>query len=139
MLQEGVGPFGDATPRIQVGVLSPVLDEAWFVTQSLPTTMTAGQRYDITIRMRNTGASTWTGADGFTLLSQRPQANDIWGTSNVGWQERLTSVSPGTEVTFSIPVIAPAAEGSYTFEWRMTHNGLGFGDFTPAIQITVVK
>jgi hypothetical protein len=80
MLQVGVGWFGDRTANVQVPVLSPVLDEARFVIQFVPATMTAGQPYDVGIKMRNTGASTWTAAGGYKRF-RKTTGNAQWSVT----------------------------------------------------------
>ena len=100
--------------------------------------MTAGQSYDVAIRMRNSGASTWMAAGGYKLLAQRPQGGTQWGIGAVDLPASLTSVLPNGEAIFTFRVTAPSTPGGYTFEWQMAHNGLGFGDFSPATPITVV-
>src|SRR5205085_8449421 len=38
-------------------------NDATFVSQSVPTTLVAGQQYTVTVQMQNTGATTWTAAN----------------------------------------------------------------------------
>jgi hypothetical protein len=51
---------------------------ALFITQSVPTSMTAGQTYPVSVTMRNTGTMTWTAAHLYRLGSQNPQDNTTW-------------------------------------------------------------
>ncbi len=111
-------------------------DNAQFVAQSVPRPMTVGQRYDVTIRMRNNGGNTWTTAGGYRLVSQTPTANTFWGFSEAPLPR---SVAPGEEVTFSFTVTAPTTPRNYRFEWRMTQGSAGFGSFTPGLEISVSR
>jgi hypothetical protein len=138
MLKEPGGWFGSATASIQVPVVSPILDDARFVVQNVPATMVACQLYSVSVTMRNAGATTWSDAGGYQLVAQRPQGNCGWGVSGVPLPSS-TSVLPNGQVEFKFYVIAPTMPGNYTFEWRMTRNGLGFGDFTPATTVTVTR
>jgi hypothetical protein len=138
MRHETDGWFGDGTANVQVPVVSPLPDDARFVVQSVPATMTAGQQYNITVRMRNSGATTWTASAGYQLVSQRPQGNTTWGISAVNLPAALPNVRPGGELLFTFTVTAPPMGGDCAFEWRMVRNGLGFGDFTPVVTIRVV-
>jgi hypothetical protein len=50
----------------------------------------------------------------------------------------VATVPPGTEVTFSFDVRAPATPGTYNFQWRMVQELVEwFGDFTPNVRIHV--
>lgn len=135
MLQEGVEWFGDATPSVPVRVFTPPpsLNQAMFMMQLAPITVKAGQRYDVSIKMKNAGPTTWTTADGYKLVSQRPVDNTIWGINRV---ELPNSVAPGQEVTFSFTVTALIVPGLYHFEWGMAQNMVGFGSFSD-LEVTV--
>lgn len=98
--------------------------------------MTVGQRYDVTIKMRNNGGNTWTTAGGYRLVSQTPTGNTFWGFSEVPLPH---PVAPGDEVTFSFTVTAPATPRNYRFEWRMTKGSAGFGSFTPGLEVNVAR
>ncbi len=52
-------------------------NNAQFVAQSVPETMTQGQIYQVSVTMKNTGDITWTG--GHRLGSQNPRDNMTWG------------------------------------------------------------
>jgi hypothetical protein len=123
---------------LTVSLANPA-NNARFDIQNVPTTMTAGQSYNIAIRMTNTGTSTWTKANGYKLLPQRPQGNSMWGVSSVDLPASLTQVSPNGVAIFNFAVTAPSTPGSYVFEWRMAQNGVGFGDFSPALPVTVTR
>jgi RHS repeat-associated protein len=112
-------------------------DSAHFVSQSVPAVMGAGQVYAVSVTMQNTGTTTWTSPANYNLGSQLPQDNYTWGAARVGLPAS-TSVAPGSSVTFSFNVTAPATVGSYNFEWRMVHDGVAwFGDFTTNVVVPV--
>jgi hypothetical protein len=71
MVQDLVEWFGaqSANATIKVG-----LDNAAFVSQSVPTTMLAGQGYPVSVTMQNTGSTTWA-ASTVGIGSQNPQDN----------------------------------------------------------------
>jgi hypothetical protein len=111
--------------------------KAIVVAQSVPSTMVAGQRYTVSVRMKNIGGTTWTAAEGYRLGSQNPQDNLTWGLHRVGLP---ASVAPGGEVTFNFTVIAPSTPGTYNFQWRMVQDGVGwFGDPTPSVAVNVIR
>jgi len=133
MTQEGAGWFGSLTTNLSINVGPPPPNNAWFVSQSAPLTMTAGQRYNVSVTMKNTGSNTWTTALGYKLVS-RGSAN--WGVSEVPLP---APVAPGGEVTFNFTVTAPATviSNTYNFGWQMTTAVSGFGAITPYLRITV--
>lgn len=114
----------------------PPFNNAQFVSQSVPTTMTAGTTYQVSVTMGNLGNRTWTGQEGFTLGSRNPDENGIWGTNRVAlWRDNL----PGALITFTFNVTAPAAPGSYNFQWGMLQEGVQwFGPPTDNLVINVV-
>src|SRR5688572_6020721 len=99
--------------------------------------MTAGQCYPVTVRMRNTGTSTWNDADVFRLGSQNPQDNLTWGMNRVSMPAG-SSIAPGQEVVYSWTVTAPSAAGTYNFQWQIRQSGVEwFGALTPNVAVTV--
>jgi matrixin/putative Ig domain-containing protein len=113
---------------------SPVNDAA-NVTQSVPTAMTAGQSYNVSVTMRNNGTTTW--AVGLHRLgSQNPQNNSTWGLTRV---DLASPVGPGASATFSFAVAAPQA-GQYSFQWRMLQEGVGyFGSASQNLTVQVTS
>jgi YD repeat-containing protein len=114
---------------------------ASFVSQLVPTSMTAGQRYPVSVTMRNTGSTTWSAAHLYRLGSQNPQDNGNWGTNRIYLP---ANAAPGAEVTFNFTVIAPCngCEENTTaqFQWRMVQDGVEwFGGQTQNQQVTIIS
>ncbi|HVF91463.1 MAG TPA: NBR1-Ig-like domain-containing protein, partial [Blastocatellia bacterium] len=121
--QTGVGFFGQVSNNvaIQVGGGSPS-NNAEFVSQSVPATMTAGQSVSVSVTMRNNGSTNWEPGS-YKLVSQNPENNTTWGLSQVA----LTStVAPGSQKTFTFNVIVPGSPGAYNFQWRMLQDSTGW-------------
>jgi hypothetical protein len=111
-------------------------DDAAFVSQSVPGTMVAGQLYNVSVTMRNTGTSTWTRANFYRLGSQNPQDNLRWGVARV--ELPVTSVPPTGTATFQFTVRAPSTQGFHNFQWRMLRENVAwFGAFTPNVAVNV--
>jgi uncharacterized protein affecting Mg2+/Co2+ transport len=133
LVQEGVEWFGDTTPNVPIIVSSA--NGATFVSQSVPSSMTAGLAYTVAVTMKNAGISTWTAASSYRLGSQNPQDTLIWGPGRIALP---TSVAPGSQVTFEFTVTAPTKPGTYNFQWRLVQEGVEwFGDTTPNVPATV--
>lgn len=108
-------------------------ESAQFISQSAPLTMLAGQRYPVSVTVRNTGYDTWVSP--IRLGSQSPQDNGTWGLGRV---ELPGPVAPGQTTTINFNVTAPATAGGYPFRWRMVKEGVAwFGEMTPELLIGV--
>ncbi len=131
--------FGAMSANIPINVTggSGGLNNAQFVSQSIPTSMVTGQVANVSVRMRNNGSSTWSSGSGYALASQNPPNNSTWGLNRVALP---TSVLPGQEVTFDFTLTAPAAVGLYNSQWEMIQEGVDFfGEVTPNVVINVTS
>lgn len=109
---------------------------AQFVSQSVPTSMTAGQSYPVSIHFKNTGAIAWDTAHGYKLQSKSPHDNLVWGINRLPLVNG--PVPPGGTGIFSANVIAPATAGTRPFQWQPLQEGVGnFGPGTPVVNIPV--
>jgi len=129
--------FGSASSNVAVDVTSGGgggTNNAMFVSQNAPTSMTAGQTTSVTVTMRNSGTTTWA-AGTYSLQSQNPAGNTTWGLNRVNL---ASSVAPGSNGVFNFNITAPSTAGSYNFQWRMAQDGVGaFGDLTTNVSINV--
>ncbi len=55
-------------------------NDAAFVSQDVPLAVTIGSKFMVTIRMKNTGVTTWTDDEDYLLGFQNPQDSQAWGT-----------------------------------------------------------
>jgi hypothetical protein len=133
------GFFGASTPNIAVlvGSAGGGTNNAAFVSQNVPSSMTAGQVALVQITMTNTGTTTWASPT-YVLGSLNPQGNLTWGLSQAALQG--FTVTPGSQVTIYFNVSAPSTPGTYNFQWAMMESGVGyFGSATPNVAITVTS
>src|SRR5271157_2755527 len=140
MLQEGVTWFGDtASATITVTPPPPPPRAATLVGMTgVPSTVTAGQIFTVTIQFQNTGALTWQGASSNPSNPYRLGAvgdTYTWGPQRI--ELPASQIIPGQTAVFTFTVTAPATAGSYAFSWRMLQEGVTwFGD-TASATITV--
>ncbi len=113
MVQDMVEWFGDYTENVAV---KDGDNNAVVISQSVPSTMTPGQSYPVSVTVQNTGNTTWTAQGQYRLGAQSPQDSTTWGFARV---ELPNTVAPGDTVTFNFTVIAPSKIGSYDFQWQM--------------------
>ncbi len=138
----GAGFFGEKTRNfvlnttVHAECLQVSSDSATFVSQTLPSTMVAGQTYSVLVKMFNAGTTTWTAAGNYKLGSQFPDNNTTWGLSRVSLP---ASVAPITNGTFTFNVTAPSTPGTYYFQWMMVRDGgTGwFGNSSPLSAVNV--
>ena len=94
-----------------------------------------GQLHTVTVYMRNTGNTTWSAGNAYSLGSQNPGDNWTWGLPRVAVSG---SVPPGATATFTFNVRAPGSTGYHNFQWQMVRDGYAwFGDATPNVVIEV--
>ncbi len=127
---------GDAaTLTFTIRVAGKASDGATFVSYTgVPTKIVAGGKATVTVRMQNTGTTTWTSAN-YKLGSQRPENNTTWGLKRVSL---ASDVAPNATGDFTFTIVAPTTTGSYKFRWQMIQGSSGwFGAKTTLNTITV--
>ncbi|MEM7050567.1 MAG: NBR1-Ig-like domain-containing protein [Acidobacteriota bacterium] len=123
MKQTGVGEFGPVVSRnVTVSCGDPEHD-AQPTLISFPSELTCGESATASVRMKNTGTSTWTGPGGFGLHA--PSGADPLATTQAIAVDGV--VSPNDSDLFTIPLLAPAEAGTYTSHWRMARGSSLFG------------
>lgn len=131
------GIWGHACDTAQHACLSPLTQDARFVSQTVPAVMTPGQTAAVTVTMQNLGTADWTAADAYRLGAQNPQDNSLWGMSRVDLAGGDT-IAAGQSKTFSFQVTAPAAPGIHRFGWRMLQESVTwFGAYSRFVPVLV--
>ena len=130
------GLFGQTSTNVAVQVVKKQ-HAARFISESVVTTVHAGQQFFVQVVMENVGTNTWTAATGYSL---RPVTGfPTWGVTMVPVNG---TVAPGQTTSFTFAATAPSAPGTYAMEWQMFRNASFwsgfFGDRTPKKTITVV-
>jgi len=116
------------------------VNDAQFISQSVPTTMYLGRPYSVSVTVRNSGTTTWSQADLFSLVSENPFSNSNFGTNRRDLSTGET-VPPGASRTFTFTATAPATAGTYNFQWRMRRRSApvaSFGEFTTNVPVNVI-
>jgi len=114
----------------------PSSDDAAYVSQNIPSTLTAGQSYSVSVTMRNSGTTAWTGSAGYRLNSRGSYDNTTWGVNRIALAAG-DSIGPGQMKTFTFTVTAPATPGPYRSRWSMAVGTAPFGATTPDVNVTV--
>lgn len=135
--QVGVNNFNNWSPSRTIQVVANP-HGAQFVSQVVPSTLQAGNDFNVELRFRNTGTTTWTNATQFWLYSQWITGNYSWITNQIRLPNNVT-VAPGQEYTFTRSMTAPLFPGTHPFSWRMTNNNVGFGQWSPIVNVAITQ
>jgi subtilisin family serine protease len=125
--------FDSPAPTPTIAVRAPEPKDAYIAEQYVPARMLAGQRYPVTIVLKNAGTTAWNpigptcGAFRFGTRT----GNYDWGM--IGSRVELPNiVAPGESVILRFTVTAPASVGTYPFVWEMVEECQAwFGDRLP--------
>jgi len=136
MRRGGVANFGQMTSLKNVKV------ELWnnsdFTGQNVPTQVSPGEVFSVTLNFTNTGTSTWD-PEAFFLVSESPLGNKTWGKDRISLG---SPVSAGGAKRFTFNLVAPQKEGEYNFQWQMrsvSPTRANFGEKSTLLKIQVGK
>jgi PKD repeat protein len=122
MVWEGQQWFGDQLSQ-PVQVVSGAVN-AQVVATSIPSAMNSGQSYPVSVTMKNTGSMTWNEESMVRLGGVGDGAGDAAKFGSVRMKIPAgTSVSPGSQYTFSFTMTPPAITGSFTPRYQMVWEG----------------
>jgi hypothetical protein len=111
----------------QVSSPSNADNNSKLLAQSPSLTVNAGNPFDVYFDYENTGKSTWTDANGFTLGCDQhymPASNCMSGMAQ---GLNGAQVAPGEQSTFYLSLTAPTKPGTYQTAWDMQDKGSIFG------------
>lgn len=109
----------------------------------------AGQKYDVSVTIRNVGSGTWTHASSYRLGADTKNQL-IWsdgvdgGYSTSATDQRIylnagDSIAPQETKTFTFQITAPATAGNYLFSGKMVRDGVAWFGSSISRTMTVVN
>ena len=105
-----------------VTVVLSAQNNAQFISQTAPDSITPGQTFEISVTFKNTGNKTWTSGKFYRCGTQAPQDNTFWnGVNRVAIPK---DVPPGQKVTFTTSLTAPEDEGIFVIQFQMVQDGV---------------
>ncbi len=114
------------------------INDADFVAQNVPASLTTGETASVTVSMTNTGTTLWTRGQNYRLGLQQPADATTWGPSRIQLAP-ADVILPGDSHDFVFNITAPATAGTYDFQWRMLEELVQwFGTSTVNLSIDVV-
>lgn len=108
------------------------------ISDSVPTTMNAGQTSSVTVKFINDGSDTWTTSQGISLGS----LYNTWVDSKANRVPLPSNIAPGEVASFTFNIHAPSQPGWYALSFQMVEDGVDsnfFGDTTPLVPVHVVS
>lgn len=111
-------------------------NNADFISQSIPSTMNAGQTYQISVTMQNNGTTDWVQNSSNPHKLGDPVSN-TWGVQRVDLSVGET-ISSGQSKTFTFNITAPTQPGQYEMQWQMVQENVQwFGEKTTKVNIVI--
>lgn len=142
-MAEGNSFFGEPSATVPIRVIGttpPVISDvisnnSKFISQQVPSSMEAGQTYDVIIVMQNTGSVTWKPGENRLKISTKGADNTgNWSVANV---ELAGPVYAGSNATFSFKVTAPGSDGYYNFQSQVVKDDTFFGEPSTNVIVNV--
>ncbi|MHC4797639.1 MAG: NBR1-Ig-like domain-containing protein [Planctomycetota bacterium] len=128
MLKELVRWFG--TEAEQVVTVTSMSNDAQYISHTIPPCMETGNTYNVMVRMKNNGTSTWTKSAGYKLGMN--EDDDPFNTSVRVQLDSGDSIATGQQKSFSFTMTAPDTPGYYVTDYRMLKEGVEwFGEIIP--------
>lgn len=114
----------------------PLDDDAVFVDAMFPDALACGDEANAYVVMRNTGASTWTAADGYALGAV-DDGDPLYAAGRVALPEDA-AVAPGDSHAFGMALTAPATPADLHSDWQMVREEVQwFGEpYTASVEVT---
>lgn len=135
MHHTGFPSFGDYSTNIPVTV-TVMSDAARFLSISaLPSTVTAGSTFPVTVIMQNVGTNPWLGGSTYNLKAVTSSTK--WANPSIPLQS-AENIPQAANKTFTFSAIAPSTPGNYVLQYQMANGTATFGDRTTSktIQVT---
>jgi Putative Ig domain/Matrixin/Ig-like domain from next to BRCA1 gene/FG-GAP-like repeat len=123
-VHDSANPQATATKPLSIAVTSAGGGGTYnssLVSQSVPATLNPGQVFTATITFLNTGTASWNEGGIYFLASQNPALNSTWG-GNALLLDSLLPTAPGQQLVIAFNATAPAATGTYNFQWQLYRN-----------------
>lgn len=142
------------TVMLAVATAAAAGDLAALQSHDVPATMPAGSIHTVHITYYNSGTTTWPAGGlyrlgaGSTATGNAHNNDFTWsnfadgGYSNSPTDQRAylgTTTAPGASATFTFDVTAPTIPGTYHFEARMVHDGVGWFGGVLSLTVTVTE
>ena len=112
-----------------------------FVTLSVPGNMTAGEKYKVTVIMKNTGNNPWYSDAGneYKLAPVTESSSALYPDWNSSSVNLSNTVDTGQTATLEFDITAPKIAGKYSIQWMLKKGDYFFGHKTNKVFVNVSK
>ncbi len=111
-------------------------DNSKFISQTVPSSVTIGQQFQMSITFENTGTTIWKSSDLIRLGAIN--RTEEWVSDGTNRIHLSSNITPGMQVTFTTNMIA--IENGNALQWQMVHDGVAwFGETSEIKPITIIR
>lgn len=131
MLKEGHAWFGPMLFKT-INVAGKAALSYELVSENIPSVMEPGKTYNVSLKLKNTGAETWTASNKHRLgLDYVSESYKLFGLEGRAYLNSNTSIKSGETATFNLTIKAPTTVGNYSLDFKMLKEGVTW--FGPTI------
>jgi Matrixin/Putative Ig domain len=132
LVEDGIGSIQEKA--FSVIVRAPLPYDSRYLSQSVISTVQAGQPFSMSLKWFNVGSQMWE-ASTVMLASQNPADNATWGAASFPVSGFTLKSEP---LVIQLTLTAPRVAGTYNFQWQLVQAGKGvFGQPSANLQIIV--
>ncbi|HZC77964.1 MAG TPA: NBR1-Ig-like domain-containing protein, partial [Ktedonobacterales bacterium] len=113
-----------STPTAVPPPVSP--DKAALIALNAPQTVTAGQRFNVSFTIANTGTSTWSEAGGYRLVCDTLNHSSNYCPQGLSVSLQHYTIAAGQQAQFVLTLPAPSRTGAYATWVNLARNGALF-------------
>ena len=111
------------------------------VSLRIAETMIAGEKYKVSLTLKNTGNRTWHASEysDYKISPFTEPSDIIYSDWNSGSYYLSNSIEPGQTSDVEFYVVAPSDPGNYGLQWMMKSGSGYFGQKTERVAVSVVR
>ena len=132
MIHVGSGWFGATAVRY---VSVSCVNNSSLVSVNLPSTFGCAESYQASVRLKNTGSTTWT-RGGSYKFGPVGDSDPFYSSGRIELPSGV-SVAPGQSYTFQLTLTSNDTSGSFVTDWRMLQLGCGWFGAPASRTVTV--
>lgn len=139
------GEYTDNTVNVSIDSAKSTADadgnNSEIVSLRIAETMTAGEKYKVSLTLKNTGNRTWHASEysDYKISSYTEPSDIIYPDWNSSSYYLSSSIEPGQTSDVEFYVVAPSNPGNYGLQWMMKSGSGYFGQKTERVAISVIR
>ena len=139
------GEYTDNTVNVSIDSAKSTADaegnNSEIVSLRIAETMTAGEKYKVSLTLKNTGNRTWHASEysDYKISPFTDPSDIIYSDWNSSSYYLSNSIEPGQTSDVEFYVVAPSNPGNYGLQWMMKGGSGYFGQKTDRVAVSVVR